>query len=197
MMKLAIDIDEVLTPFLPTMLRWRQPRCLPKKYPYICRTIYDISEKESQKLIHEFYETPEFQSLKPIKNSQEVIKILKQRGHSLYIVTGRQSVVRRKTEDWVEKWYPNLFNDVILTNSYTDQEIKKSQVCNMLNIGLIIDDNFEICMDCISKGTKAINFIGDPIYPWCDKNEISKGSWLEIKNKYLYIDNGAVSFNKF
>jgi len=197
MMKIAIDIDEVLTPFLPTMLRWKKPGDLPKKLPYSYKTIYDISEDESKKLVKTFYKSEEFLELKPMEKSQEVVTILKQRGHRLYIVTGRQNIVRRETEDWVDKWYPKIFNDVILTNSYTDQEVKKSQVCNMLNIGLIIDDNFETCMDCISNGTKAINFIGDPVYPWCDKNEISKGSWTEIKNKYLYIDNGAVSFNKF
>ena len=179
MMKIAIDIDEVLTPFLPTMMRWKRPRHIPKKFPYIYRDIYQISEDESQKLVHEFYESPEFINLEPIKYSQWAMSVLKKR-NKLYIVTGRQSIIRNQTEYWIDKWYPGIFTDVILTNSYTSQEVLKADICRSLNIGLMIDDNFTTCAECISTGTNAINFIGNPVYPWCFESEISKGSWKEI-----------------
>jgi uncharacterized HAD superfamily protein len=179
-MKIGVDIDEVLAPFLPSMLKWKRTKSLPKTYPYIFSTIYNISENDSQKLVHEFYDSKEFLKLKPIKNSQKAMKHLKQQDHKLYIITGRQKVVKQKTEDWIEKWYPGIFEDVILTNSFTPQEVLKSDVCSNINIGLIIDDNFTTCVECISKGTEAINFIGDPVYPWCFENKISKNSWKQI-----------------
>jgi 5'(3')-deoxyribonucleotidase len=156
MKRIAIDVDEVLTPFLPSLLKWRKPRKLPKKFPYLYR---EISEEE----IHEFYESQEFMNLEPIKNSQKVLENLKE--HKLFVVTGRQNVIREQTENWIEKWYPGIFEDVILRN---------------LNIGLLIDDNFTNCVECISVGTKAINFVGDPVYPWCFESEISKKSWEEV-----------------
>jgi uncharacterized HAD superfamily protein len=167
MKRIAVDVDEVLTPFLPSLLKWRKPRTLSKRFPYLYR---EISEEE----IHEFYESQEFMNLEPIKNSQKVLENLKE--HKLFVVTGRQNVIREQTENWIEKWYPGIFEDVILT----PQEVPKSDVCRNLNIGLLIDDNFTNCVECISVGTKAINFVGDPIYPWCFESEISKKSWEEV-----------------
>jgi 5'(3')-deoxyribonucleotidase len=179
MKKIAIDVDEVLTPFLPGMMKWKRPRALPKKFTYLYRDIYKISEQESQKMVHQFYESPEFMKLEPIKDSQKVLKLLKQ-SNKLYVVTGRQNSVRTKTEDWIEKWYPGIFEDVILTNSYTPQEVLKSDVCRNLNIGLLIDDNFATCTECMSLGVNAVNFIGDPTYPWCFESDISKKSWEDV-----------------
>jgi 5'(3')-deoxyribonucleotidase len=178
MKKIAVDVDEVLSPFLPSLLKWRKPRNLPKRFPYLYRDIYKISEEESRKMVREFYESQEFMNLEPIKDSQKVLKNLKE--HKLYVVTGRQNIVREKTENWIEKWYPGIFEDVILTNSFTSQEVPKSDVCVDLNIGLLIDDNFTNCVECISVGTKALNFVGDPVYPWCFESDISKKSWEEV-----------------
>jgi hypothetical protein len=83
----------------------------------------------------------------------------------MYIVTGRQDTVRDETEAWIQTYFPYVFDDVILTNSYTPHEVKKSDICRALNIGLIIDDNKGICDQCIEAGTNALNFIGDDIYP--------------------------------
>ena len=177
MKRIAVDIDEVLTPFLPTMLKWRRPLKVPPRYPYRCSTLYGISEIESQKLIQEFYKSDDFMNLKPFQGSKQVLGELSEY-NKLYVVTGRQDSVRLKTETWIEKWYPGVFTDVILTNSFTDGEVSKSSICKILNIGLIIDDNFDTCMDCINNGIRAINFIGDPVYPWCQESEISMRRWM-------------------
>lgn len=102
---------------------------------------------------------------------------LRRGADKLYIVTGRQDAVREETEDWIDTFFPNIFDDVILTNSYTSHEVKKSDICRALNIGLIIDDNKGICDQCIEAGTDALNFIGDEIYPWCEESEISIKGW--------------------
>jgi len=176
MKRIAIDIDEVLTPFLPTMLKWRRPIVVPKRYPYNYSKIYGISERESQKLVREFYNSDEFINLKPFQGSKQILGEISEYNR-LYIVTGRQELIRNQTEHWIQKWYPGIFTDVILTNSFTDKEVSKSSICKILNIGLIIDDNYDICMDCIKNGTNALNFIGSPVYPWCQESEIAVRQW--------------------
>ena len=179
---IAVDIDEVLCPFLKPMMKWKgfEPLEVTDFVPYVYSQILKISEDESQKMVRDFYETEEFANLKPIMGAQAGIAYLKGRGHRLYAVTGRQSSVRTKTETWLDTHFPYAFDDLVITNSYTPCEISKSDICRALNIGLIIDDNLRICMDCESQHIRSVNFIGDPVYPWCQDNEIAVRRWDDI-----------------
>ena len=185
--RIAVDIDEVLAPFFGTMTRWKRPvKQLPKKFKYIYKDVYNISDSESEKLVKDFYDSSDFFEMKPLPHSQDVIKELKNSGKKFYAVTGRQDYARNDTEYWIDKWYPGLFSDVILTNSFTDAEISKVDVCKMLKLSYMIDDNIYTCIDCNNNGIMAINFIGEPIYPWCFENEMSVNSWKQIKNLYTF-----------
>ena len=177
---IAVDIDEVLCPFLYPMMRWKKFTPKSKKYPYHYAKIMNISEEDSQKMVQEFYNSKDFGEIMPLMGSQAGIAYLKSRGHKLYAVTGRQSSVRRKTETWLDTHFPYAFDDLVITNSYTPFEVPKSDICRSLNIGLIIDDNLKTCMECEGHHVRAINFIGDPVYPWCEKNEFSVNRWDDI-----------------
>ena len=181
MNRIAVDIDEVLVPLLDPLARFHRKK-LPQavKYPYVFREIFKCSEAESQKMIREFYDSKEFMELRPLKDSQYALSKLS-KTNVLYAVTGRQEWVRRRTEVWLHMHYPGVFHDLVLTNSYTENEIPKASVCRALNLDVIIDDNYEICKECFREGVDVINFVGDPVYPWCsDKNGISIKSWNEL-----------------
>ena len=177
---IAVDIDEVLCPFLYPLMQWKKFKPNAKKYPYNYAKIMDISERDSQKMVQEFYNSEEFSDINPLMGSQAGIGYLKNRGHKLYAVTGRQSSVRSKTETWLDTHFPYAFDDLVITNSYTPFEVPKSDICRSLNIGLIIDDNLGTCMDCENQHIRSVNFVGDPVYPWCEKNEFSVQRWDDI-----------------
>ena len=105
----------------------------------------------------------------------------------MYVVTGRQEAVRETTELWIDRFFPGIFDDVILTNSFTENEIKKVDVCRALGIGCIIDDSIDTCNECIESGMEAINFIGDDVYPWCEPSEISLRGWHSKQNGIVEI----------
>jgi 5'(3')-deoxyribonucleotidase len=182
MLRIAVDIDEVLAPLLPTMMKWRKPRIkVPPKYPYIYRSIYDITEEESALMVREFYDSEEFANLPVIPGALECLTNLKKNSR-LYVMTGRQNIVRSKTEKWIEQNFPGIFSDVILTNSFTKNEVSKAELCKILNIGLLIDDNLPACYDCRDLKIGSINFIGDPVYPWCYENIFSVKSWKQVND---------------
>ena len=181
MNRIAIDIDEVLVPFLSPMAKYHNKSISKTRYSYVYRDIFDITEEESQKMVQEFYKSQAFTQLTPMRGAQQAMYKLRRGADKLYIVTGRQDTVRDETEDWIDTFFPNIFDDVILTNSYTPHEVKKSDICRALNIGLIIDDNKGICDQCIEAGTDALNFVGDEIYPWCEESEISIKGWNTLK----------------
>ena len=178
MTKIAVDIDEVLVPFLFPMAGHRG-LALPTrpKYRYLYREIFQIPEWESQEMVHEFYESRAFARLKPIKGSQYAMLKMRRDAKKMYVVTGRQEVARVKTERWIEEYFPGIFDDVILTNSFTPMEVKKVDICRSLAIDTIIDDNMNICLECIGSGMRAYNFIGEDVYPWCEESEISLKGW--------------------
>jgi hypothetical protein len=177
---IAVDIDEVLCPFLHPLMKWKKFKPKANKYPYVYSKIMNISEKESQNMVQEFYSSDDFAKIQPLMGSQAGIAYLKARGHKLYAVTGRQSSVRRKTETWLDTYFPFAFDDLVITNSFTPYEVPKSDICRSLNIGLIIDDNIRTCMDCENQHIRSVNFVGDPVYPWCQKNEFSVQRWDDI-----------------
>ena len=177
MNRIAIDIDEVLVPFLHPMAKYHKKSISKTRYSYVYRDIFDITEEESQKMVQEFYRSQAFTQLTPMKGARGAMYKLHRGADKLYMVPGRKDSVREETEAWIETYFPNIFDDVILTNSYTSHEVKKSDICRALNIGLIIDDNKGICDQCIEAGTDALKFVGDDIYPWCEESEISIKGW--------------------
>jgi len=65
-----------------------------------------------------------------------------------------------------------------LTNSYTEFEIPKVDICRALSIGTIIDDNTDICLQCKDIGMTAYNFMGyEEVYPWCEHSDMSMYGW--------------------
>jgi hypothetical protein len=181
MNRIAIDVDEVLVNFLQPMAKFHHQTIRKPKYSYVYRQIFDIDETESQKMVREFYMSKDFMELTPIKGSQLAMYKLRSNAKKMYVLTGRQEVVRDETETWIQHYFPGIFDDVILTNSYTPNEVRKIDICRALNIGLLIDDNKGICDECIEDGVQALNYIGeDEIYPWCEESTISFKGWDSI-----------------
>jgi len=178
--RIAIDIDEVLVPFVKPMARWRGLKMPTQpKYEYVYREMFNISEEESRDMVETFYNTKEFINLEPIPYSRDAMYRMKRSSPKIYALSGRQNFSREKTEYWLSHHFPNVFSDVILTDSYTKDEISKADICRSLAINVLIDDNFHTCVDCMKSGVKAINFIGydEKIYPWCYESNISKMGW--------------------
>ena len=186
--KLAVDVDEVLVHLLKPMAKWRGVALPTKpKYNYLYREIFNCTEEQSQEILHKFYRSKDFLYLKPILGAQPAMHNFRQKFDKMYIVTGRQEMVRETTELWIERYFPGIFDDVILTNSFTEHEVKKVDVCRSLGIGYIIDDSIDTCNECIESGMDAINFVGDEVYPWCEVSEISLRGWGGKQHKVIEV----------
>lgn len=186
-------MDEVLFPLLRPMLRHtkiKQPES--SKYPYNYSVVMDRPREEAQQVLYDYYDSKEFNHVLPIHGTLNVINRFKKNGYDLYLVTGRQARVRDKTEEWLNYWFPNTFKDIILTDSYTSKEVSKVDVCKNIGAGLIIDDSYETCVRCLDEGVSVINYIGFPVYPWCEHNELSTCSWYDIEKRFF--DGSPVPF---
>jgi hypothetical protein len=131
-------------------------------------------------MVYEFYESRVFHDLQPLPGAQVGLSFLRGLGYDIYVITGRQERVREKTEKWIEHHFPYMVKDVILTNSFTSSEIKKADICKSLAIGAMVDDSLQVCIECEGEHIKGINYIGDPVYPWCEKTSLSVHNWDEV-----------------
>jgi len=180
MNRIAIDLDEVLVPFLKPLANYHMVDISAKtKHPYLFREVFECTEEESKRMVYEFYKSPEFLFVHPIEGSQRAMSHFRRDMDKMYVVTGRQGVAREQTELWIERYFPGIFDDVILTNSFTEHEISKVDICRALSIGCIIDDSMDTCMDCQRAGVLAANFVGAETYPWCDESDIAIHGWMD------------------
>lgn len=183
MNRVAVDIDETLVHFLPNLAKYHKRSLPPGKYSYVYRNIFNIPEYKSRKMVMDFYKSEEFHNLKPIVGARKKLEELRQSADKIYVVSGRQDCVRKSTELWLNTYFPDIFDDLVLTNSYTVDEIPKVEIYRSLNIDTMIDDDYKVCLESLRNGVKPYNYIHFPEYPWTDITDMSLFSWynLEIK----------------
>jgi len=76
------------------------------------------------------------------------------------IVSSRETYIRRQTQDWVDRHYPGIFEEIYLCNHYLlnpEEELmypvrEKSDVCLTIGARLLVDDSLAWARDCAKKG---------------------------------------------
>jgi len=161
--KIGIDIDNCISDFDDTLLKEylkhdkelrntgiinENPECLRKG-------MFDWTEEEEKS----FYNTniEEFaKKLKPIEDSSYYIKKLKEDGHKIYIITGRNNGEYTNPNELTTQWLDNydiVYDKLIFTNAYDKHA--KTEICLENNIDLMIEDSTRISLDLINNGIKV------------------------------------------
>lgn len=192
-MRIGIDIDNVISNFNEVLLnefinhdKELGNSGIPnEKADYITRGMFNWTENEVNDFYHNNIERIA-KSLTVIDGAKEYIDKLKQDGHIIYIITGRDngeySDPYNMTKEWLNKF--NIFyNELILTNAYKNDKHGKTEKCLENNIDIMIDDSVHICMDCIESGITTL--IMDT--PYNRQENIPRvHNWQEL---YDYISN--------
>ena len=189
-MNIGIDIDNVLSDFDEVLLndykkhdKELRNNGIVNNDVYI-RKMFDWSEEEEALYYKKNIER--LASLfEPIKDCSKYIKKLRENGHCIYIISGRDngeySDPYNMTIKWLKK-YDIEYDKLILTNAYNHQE--KADICIKNNVDIMIDDSINVCLKCSESGIKSLLFNTE-----YNKNEIRftrVNNWEEIFN---YINN--------
>ena len=146
-MNIGIDIDNVLSNFNEVLLndytkhdKELRNNGIVNNDVYI-RKMFDWSEDEEALYYKENIER--LASLfEPIKDCSKYIKKLRENGHCIYIISGRDngeySDPYNMTIKWLKK-YDIEYDKLILTNAYNHQE--KADICIKNNVDIMIDDS--------------------------------------------------------
>ena len=88
--------------------------------------------------------------LKVRNEAKEYIDKLKEDGHRIIIITGRDNGEYSDPYNMTKKWLNDnyiKYDKLILTNAYKNDQHGKSEKCIENNIDIMIDDSVNICRD--------------------------------------------------
>lgn len=147
-MRIGIDIDNCISNFDDTLLKeylkhdqkLRNTGIINENPEYLRKGMFDWTEEEEKNFYNENIENFA-RNLKPIEDTSYYIKKLKNEGHEIYIITGRNNGEytnpNELTKEWLDK-YNIVYDKLIFTNAYDKHA--KTEVCLENNIDLMIED---------------------------------------------------------
>lgn len=190
-MNIGIDIDNVLSNFNEELLKEfmahdKELRNLGivNDDAYITTGMFDWSKEEFDDFYYNNIERIA-KNLKVIDKAPEYIKRLREKGHKIYIITGRDngeySNPYKMTKDWLKK-YDIQYDKLILSNIFDSYE--KAKICLENNINIMVDDSSRIQLE-INK-TRVTALLMDTPYNRKIDSLIRVHNWREI---YEFIIN--------
>ena len=172
MAHVGLDLDDVLKQFMPSLLQFVN-NSYDTDYTLFDCTNYNVWEfmglprLEVIRRINDYYRSPDFMRTKPVYGAVDAVQRLAEQGHKLSIITSRSEHIRERTEEWLSKHYPLVFDELHFANSYREgQKQKKSTICKRIGVDVFVDDTLHHTRDCIENGIPAILFDDDGKYLW-------------------------------
>lgn len=186
---IAVDIDEVLFPLVPELIKYvdqkHKVKLTPKDFShYSLEGIWPAGSAEGS-IVFENYKNQVTTEVVPVKDAAEALGKLSIK-YDIIVMTSRDIKVEQITRSWLDRHFHEIFKDVHLLgnqhDSAPDQWRPKSKVCVELGVSYLVDDNLTAVKETSTLGVKALLF-GD--YPWNQTDDLPKGitrvkNWQEV-----------------
>jgi len=162
---IAVDNDDILFDFMSGLVLFHNEVYLTnfKKEDYFSYNFHEVwggTREQATLKIAEFLESNYFKNIKPKEGAVEAMRFLKDKGHNLFVITGRQHFLTEKTESDIQIYFSGIFSGICFANTYgpdfSGVKIKKSILCRKVNSGIIIEDDLLHINDCASAGIRVI-----------------------------------------
>jgi len=162
---IAVDMDDVLFDFLGEYFVWHNKNFASTYKPsdMVYDKLWEVwggSKEETLEYIQSFWSETNQLKIKPISGADEVLKKLSSKYH-LAIVSARFASTASETQAWIDYYFPNIFDDVILGVSDPMAEKRpqrKSELCLEMGAKTLIDDQLVHALECNALGIDAVLF---------------------------------------
>ncbi|KAJ7225935.1 hypothetical protein GGX14DRAFT_349237 [Mycena pura] len=176
---IAVDLDDVLSQTNRMVAEWHNQRYGTQMdlssfyYYYYWKNPFWGNPQETFVKVKEFYSTDIIFHAPPVPGAREGAQALKDLGYKLVIVTARTANIADATWEWVEKYFPGLFTNLVFTDQFKYAvhhtevltNLSKAQVCADLKAQVLIDDSSENAIQCsIASSPTTVLLFGD--YEW-------------------------------
>ena len=114
---------------------------------------WGCTPEDSKQRVFDFYEHEMHLNALPMPGSVEGINILK-KNHQLFVITARPESIKGKTLKWLDKYFPQVFQQGVFTNLFygDGNKRKKSEVCKELGIEIFVEDAMHNAEDLAEAG---------------------------------------------
>lgn len=188
---LAVDVDEVLYPFVPTFLDFHNRMhgttlTAADVKSYYFHDILGITSQAFRERI-DAYELEDDEQIEPIEYAKAAIKSLSTR-FDLVILTARHKRVAARTGKWIARHFADAFQDMYHVG-YAPGESKrvsKAEICTQIGARALIDDSPVNLEGCVQVGVEGVMF-GE--YPWTLRSNlpagiIHKANWPAVEEHF-------------
>ncbi|KAK9846065.1 hypothetical protein WJX84_005117 [Apatococcus fuscideae] len=172
-MRVAVDVDEVLARFLPSLNRFVRERygivyAISDYSVYEFHKIWRCDQDTARNIVHEFFNSRHFtHGIRPIPGAYHSLQRLR---HScdLVVVTSRQNAIQDATRAWLDQHFPQTFRDVFFGNHFAKEGASrsKSEICREVGASVLVDDNPGYAVDCAAAGLQVLLYDWRLSYPW-------------------------------
>ena len=185
---LAIDIDEVLFPLVPELAAYHNAQhgtslAASDFVSYDLDKVWGGTVADAVAKVNAFFAVDHLH-IEPIKGAIDSLRLLAEY-FQLIVITSRHDSLTDATYAWIDRYFADLFETVILAgNHHAGGDVKtKVSLCRELGAVALIDDSLRYVLECSDVGQRAILF-GD--YPWNQADKLPEGvvrarDWNEVK----------------
>lgn len=114
---------------------------------------YDWPEEDKNAFLDKYADITEFDMM---PGAKQVIKMLKEDGHELIVITARGAISNQKEGASIAA--QKFEDEGIKFDKYYWKQKEKLDICQMENVDVMIDDNYHICEAIKEAGIPVIYF---------------------------------------
>ncbi len=174
---IAVDIDDVLFPFVPEFVQFDNARfngSLSEDdfFNYRFWEVLGIPLDEAVERVYDF-NAAEHSHIEPLYNVKDSLKALS-KDYDLVVITARHPRFADVTDNWLNTHLEGIFSEVVHIGHalVVDEPQRKVDVCHKLKAFALIDDSLDHTSECVDEGIEGILF-GN--YPWNQSDKLPKG----------------------
>ena len=187
---IAVDLDDVLGNTTEHICAYYNARFgtnfkFQDHQTYMINDVWNRSREEAIKIVDDFFRSDDAKTITPFAGSQYAIDELSKK-YDLIVLTSRPVDHRQSTTEWVNQYFPNKFEEIVITNKNASNKLpsrEKFEVCLEKQIDIMIEDNLHFAMQ--NAHNNITTYLMDR--PWNQNGELPKlikrvYAWNEILN---------------
>ncbi len=162
---IAVDMDEVLTETAKWLLKFYDYTFAGKPIQYEDITNYNLrkiswyehlSVEYCLEYFNKYFRSLDWIKTQPVYWAKEKLEYFKSLGYIFVVITGRPENIQQASRNYLEKQYPNIFEEIYFCWYNTTHQKDKYIICKELGITTIIEDHLENSIKYAQQGIEVI-----------------------------------------